>query len=139
MSVGSDYSNEAKFYKQWAMSAGTLKIMGKESIIDIDPLVKGMPEMNVYFEQKFKSTDAIKKQYLSVNFGGITARQTEILKLFQDDDMRRSLFNATNMKMLYEYGAQVGFDDRGYYQTSLLDPLKDEMGYYTSPELYAIY
>lgn len=90
------------------------------------------------FYNTFKSTDKIREQYLNIQFYGVESDQVRFAKLFKDD-MRYSLFNATNMKLLFELSKNITIGSDGYYETQKLHPLQDEMEIFNTKELYVIY
>ena len=116
--------------------------MGEQiSITTIDSLVTGYPEMYFFYTEKFLSSDAIRKQYEKVAFYGSTRLEERLIKLFTEENLRVSLFNATNMKLLFEYGSEIGIDNEtGEYETYKMTQLEDFMGgKITSNELFAVY
>ena len=116
--------------------------MGEQiSITTIDSLVTGYPEMYFFYTEKFLSSDAIRKQYEKITFYGSTRLEERIIKLFTEENLRVSLFNATNMKLLFEYGSEIGIDNEtGEYETYKMTQLEDFMGgKITSNELFAVY
>jgi hypothetical protein len=141
LKIGDDRSKEAAFYKQWSSASGTRNVMNKLSITDIDPLVKGDPEMYKFMNYKFLKDDSIKRQYRNINFYGVSSLEKRLVKLFKEEDMQLSLFNATNMKLLFENGRLVERDiQTGYYEVSPLKPLaKDMNNQFSEEELFAIY
>jgi hypothetical protein len=115
--------------------------MNKLSITDIDPLVKGEPEMYKFLNYKFLKDDSIKRQYRNIDFYGVSSLEKRFVKLFKEEDMQLSLFNATNMKFLFEYGRLVERNiETGYYEVSPLKPLAQDMNsQFSEEELFAIY
>lgn len=140
LKVGTDDSKEAIFYKQWSSSSGTKNIMDAISMANIDPYITGMPEMNYFFNYKFLRDEAIRRQYTNINFSGVPSLEKKFLKLFSDDDLTVSLFNATNMRYLFEYGKRVDRNPTtGYYNVQELEYLARDMKGFNEEELFAIY
>lgn len=139
LSVENDGSKEAIFYRQWSNSNGSRRIMNRITMKDVDPLITGQPEMYVFFTYTFLNDERIARQYTNIDFYGIPSLESRIMSIFKQDDMRVSLFNATNMKTLFELGRTVKRDlTTGFYTTTNMNPLSQEMGI-GEEELYAIY
>lgn len=142
LSVGNDKSPEAIFYRQWSSSAGSRNVLdGVLSMAQVDSLISGWPEMNVFYEERFKTTDQLRRQFSATFFSGVQSLESRILQLFKEDNMEVSLFNATNMKQLFSFGEKVEIDiSTGWYQTELLRPLQLQMNNrFSTEELFVVY
>ena len=138
--VESDESREAIFYRQWSSSAGTKNIMGEITMANIDPYITGMPEMEYFFNYKFLRSEAVRRQYTNIDFFGVPSLEKKFKRLFSDDDMTVSLFNATNMRYLFEYGKRVDINPTtGYYNVQEMEYLARDMQGFNEEELFAIY
>lgn len=140
--MAGQYTPVRMFYRQWSNMGATQEIFGEsKSITEIDSLIKGHPELPMFFDEVFATNDNIRQQFADVSFAGSNSLENRLLQLFDQNDMRVSLFNATNMRQLFELGGRVEIDpSTGQYEVARLQPLVDEMeGEISSLELYLVY
>lgn len=132
----------AVFYRQWSnMYASERVFKERKSITEMDPLVKGQVELPIFREQVLYKNMAIRNQFEDVTFEGSAYLENRLVRLFTQGDQQISLFNATNMKTLFEIGNKIENDNvTGEFHIFKLKPLVEEMGGRVSEgELFVVY
>lgn len=105
--VTTDCSPHGIFYEQWASSRLSYNIFGTNSMDHLRD-VNGHPEMSVFLPEVFfeGASDSFKEQFATVDFK-TRKSESEFARIFSPTELFGSLYNFTNVKLMFEIGAKV--------------------------------